>query len=108
MPEINDVNLDLRNALLLYQYAFLRREPKLKEMIVRWIIGEKIYKKEYKWINKHVKDLSINHNINDESSFDMFKNLSKISKLLGFNGLMILLDEAERLPEHKKRCAWIY
>lgn len=89
---------DLRNAVKLYQYAFLRHNEKLKEIIVRWILGDKLTRSERSWMNRQLASFSVQKNIDSDSIFEMFKSIASFSKVLGFNGFLILLDEAERIP----------
>jgi hypothetical protein len=98
MPELEEIDGDLRNAIKFYQHAFLRDNVRLKEMIVRWMLGDKLTKGEYKWISSHIPRISIYKNIDSDGVFRMFKSISSLGRILGFNGFAILLDEAERIP----------
>jgi hypothetical protein len=98
IPALKKIPGDLKNAIKLYQHAVDRNNEELKILIIRWMIGDKLTRSEYKRINGHLSKIKISNNIDEKSTFEMFKNIADLSKLLGFNGFVILLDEAERIP----------
>ena len=98
IPELKKIPGDLKNAIKLYQHAVQRDNKELKILIIRWMIGDKLTRGEYKRINGHISRIKISNNVDEKSTFGMFKNIADLSKLLGFNGFVILLDEAERIP----------
>ncbi len=98
MPELEKINETLKNAIKLYQYAFLRGNDELKVLIIRWILGEKLKRIDFNYINNQLKGIEFNENIDYSNAFDMFKSISSLSKILGYSGFIILLDEAERIP----------
>jgi len=98
MPELRNIHEALKSAIKLYQYAFLRKNEELKVLIIRWILGEKLKKIEFNYINNQLRSIELLENIDISNAFDMFKSISSLSKILGYNGLIIFLDEAERIP----------
>lgn len=98
IPELEKMYGDLRNAVKLYQYAFLRHDERLKEIIVRWILGSKLTRSDRARMNSQLASFSVQRNIDSDSIFEMFRNIASFSKILGFKGFLILLDEAESIP----------
>jgi len=98
IPELWKVGEDFRSAVKLYQYAELRGNMQVKDYIIRWLLGEKIKRVDLNWINKQLGSVKIQNNIGDDNAFMMLKNISQVSKIMGFNGFVILLDEAESIP----------
>ena len=98
IPELWEVYPDFRNALKLYQHADLRDNEHLRDLIIRWLVGERITKTDLKWASKQIRNVEILDNIGSDNAFLMLKNISKFSQIIGFKGFVSLLDEAERIP----------
>ena len=98
IPELWKMDSDFRSAVKLYQYAEMRGNLQLKDYVLRWLLGEKLKQIDIKWMNKQMGTVKIQSNISDDNAFLMLKNISQVSKIMGFNGFMILLDEAESIP----------
>jgi hypothetical protein len=98
IPELWKVDSDFRSAVKLFQYAELRGNLQLKDCVLRWLLGERLKQIDIKWMNKQLGAVKIQSNISDDNAFLMLKNISQFSRIMGFNGLLILLDEAERIP----------
>ena len=95
IPELAKVNTDFKDAIKLYHHAIEGGNELLKDELIRWFLGEKV---NLKWINIQAKNLKIYERIISDNSFIMLKSIASISKISGFSGLVILFDEAERIP----------
>ncbi len=98
IPELSNVGYDFRNALKFYQKAKMREDDLLNDLIIRWMLGEKLNKNDLNWLKLQDKRIEIRENISDGNTFLTIQNISQASKILGLNGFIILLDEAERIP----------
>jgi len=92
---LNKSSYNFKNALLKYMNNFIEASPNddwqvNNETIMRWFHGEKLPSKDIRCYNIYA--------LNDkDNSRDSIKSLCDIVVNLGFNGLLILIDEAERI-----------
>lgn len=98
IPELWAASSDFRNVVKLYQWADLHGRMDLKGYLLRWLLGERLTRIDLRWLSKQMHGVKIDENIDEESIFLTLKNIAKVSRMMGFGGLVILLDEAERIP----------
>ncbi|HEU4964290.1 MAG TPA: ATP-binding protein [Bacilli bacterium] len=82
---------DFATVLNKYYQGYLNGDETVQEYAIKWLRGEYRTKTEAK------KDLGVRDIIHDDNWFDYLKVLTKFIKAIGYNGLLVLLDEAINL-----------
>lgn len=103
LPDIFTIGADYQNALKFYQITHLRGDTNAKDLIDRWFCGEKLRRGEKNLIKRLSPDLRIMENIDDNNAFERLEDVARLSRLLGLQGLVIFLDEAESIPSISQR-----
>lgn len=104
------LNPSLQKAITVYRSARWGSNPDFEtaDLVIRWIEGESFYRRELNYLGVW----------EDLNKGDIFKGLDEISKLItliGKNGMIILLDEAEGIekltpyqrPQAYKNLQWL-
>jgi len=78
--------LDLNFRLALEGYL-LAKSPAEEDQIVQWLLGEPV----------QLRHLNINRKLQAGDSRDMMRSLSVFIRHIGFSGLLVLLDELDRI-----------
>lgn len=78
--------LDLNFRLAVEGYL-MANDPSQEDVIVQWLIGEPV----------QLRELGINHQLKGADSRDMMRSLSAFLRHIGFAGLVVLLDELDRI-----------
>lgn len=74
--------------------SYLReQDPQHKDRIVQWLLGEPI----------KLPELGIKRYLRAGDSRDMMRSLSVFLRLIGYKGLLVLLDELDRIPFQSNR-----
>ena len=84
---------DFRQAVVHYAYNCLQKTPELNSDILRWLRGE----------NVRLKDFEILAKIDRTNSVEIMRSLVDFFRYIGFNGLLILVDEVERILTKSKK-----
>jgi hypothetical protein len=82
---------DFSLAIIRYYEGFIQDNDHLRKNALRWMKGEYMTKIEAR------NDLGVSNIINDRNYYDMLKNFCKLIVSIGYNGLVINLDEAVNL-----------
>jgi len=82
---------DFSKVLQAYWRGFNTGDDELKNAAMKWLRGE------YATKSDAVKDLGVRAIITDENWFDYIKLISAFVSLLGYKGLIVLLDEGVNL-----------
>ncbi len=95
MQTLNDITetgaFDFGLAVIRYYEGFIRNDDNLRKNALRWLKGEYATKTEAR------NDLGVSEIINDRNYYDMLKNFCRLFVSIGYNGLIINLDEAINL-----------
>lgn len=90
--EITEVgSFDFGISIIKYYEGFILNDETLKKNAMRWMKAEYTTKTEAK------NELGVSDIINDRNYYEMLKNFSKLFVKIGYNGLIINLDEAVNL-----------
>ena len=82
---------DFGLAVIRYYEAYIRNDDDLRKNALRWMKGEYTTKTEAR------KDLGVSETVNDRNYYDMLKNFCRLFVSIGYNGLVVNLDEAVNL-----------
>jgi len=91
IKSLNDFNSSFARAFLVYIKSRINNDIELSNCVASWIKGEQNIPAALK------AKFEIKGSINKENSMDFFKAFVKLIKLLGYKGLVILVDEIELL-----------
>ena len=89
ISQLNEYNSSFANVLLTYIRAKIKNDYDLASVAAAWIKGDKNVSYELK------KQLKVKGNIDKENALDILKGFIKLLKLIGYNGIIIQIDEAE-------------
>jgi len=84
--------LDINFRMAVESFLF-EDDPRRRDEIVQWLIGEPLKLPEY----------SIKRSLRAANSRDMLRSLSIFIRLIGYPGLLILLDELDRIQNQRDR-----
>lgn len=91
MKKIKQLSTDFQNALTSYIEGWKKGFWRNTDLALRWIQGD--------IRNKHEsKVIGASNYASDETAMGMLQNIVLMLKVIGYNGLVILLDEAETIP----------
>jgi len=82
---------DFGLAIIRYYEGFIKNDDNLRKNALRWLKGEYTTKTEAR------NDLGVSEIVNDRNYYDMLKNFCRLFVSIGYNGLVINLDEAVNL-----------
>ena len=82
---------DFGLAVIRYYEGFIQNDDALRKNALRWLKGEYATKTEAR------NDLGVSEIINDRNYYDMLKNFCRLFVSIGYNGLVVNLDEAVNL-----------
>ena len=88
---------DFATVLNKYYTATVNGDDTLRSCAVRWLRGEYITKSEAK------RDLGVQGIINDDNWYDYLKLIAAFVQSIGYNGLMIYIDECVNLYKISNR-----
>lgn len=92
---LNEYNLSFSRALLFYVRARIQNDQELANAVTSWITGEQnipsTIKKRFEVVGK----------IDHTNAVDFMKAFIKLIKLLGYRGLVILVDELEIVMSYR-------
>ena len=91
LQELRKLSFDFQIALTRYRNEANRNNWQGVELVLRWLQGEIKTKREARY-------LGIKNYACEETALDMLGNITQMLCFLGYNGLVILLDEAEAIP----------
>ncbi len=91
LEELRKLSLDFQIALTRYRDEANRNNWQGVELVLRWLQGDIKTKKE-------AKDLRVKNYASEETALEMLGSLTGMLCFLGYNGLVILLDEMEAIP----------
>jgi len=91
LRELGRLSLDFKIALTRYRDGANRNDWKAVELVLRWLQGDVRTKRE-------TRSLGIKNYASEETALEMLGNITRMLCFLGYNGLVILLDEAEAIP----------
>lgn len=89
ITELQSYHPSFASVLLVYIRGRISQDKELMEISAAWIKGDYNIPLEKK------KRLNIKGNIDRYNAFDSLRGFSKLVSLLGFNGLVIMVDELE-------------
>ena len=89
--ELRKLSLDFKIALTRYRDRANRNDWKGVELVLRWLQGDIRTKRE-------TRSLGIKNYASEKTALEMLGNITRMICFLGYNGLVILLDEAEAIP----------
>lgn len=92
---LNDYNLSFSRALLFYVRARIQNDPELANAVASWITGEQNIPSTMK------KRFDVVGKIDHTNAVDFLKSFIQLIKLLGYNGLVVLIDELEILMSYR-------
>ena len=82
---------DFATVLNKYYFATVNGDDALRSAAVRWLRGEYVTKTEAR------RDLSVQGIISDDNWYDYLKLIAAFVKEIGYNGLMVYIDECVNL-----------
>ena len=91
LQKLKKLSPDFQNVLTAYVEPSKKEPWKIKELAIRWIQGDLNNFRDSKTVG--AKSYAC-----DATSLEMLQNLVLMLKIIGFNGMVILLDEAESIP----------
>lgn len=89
IKELQSYHPSFANVLLIYIRAKINNDIELARLAASFIKGD------YNIPYEQKKKLNIKGSIDRNNAFDILRGFSKLVQLLGFNGLVILIDELE-------------
>lgn len=96
IQQIEAPNLSFRNAIRHALDAYHNDRQEAFDTICQWLQGEG-------FDSKTLRSYSITQKIDRTTAFQMIRSLGQIVRALGYQGLVVLLDEAERIPSLSTR-----
>lgn len=91
LQELKKLNLDFKIALTKYRDEANRNNWREIELVLRWLQGDIKTKRE-------ARSLGVKNYASEDTALDMLGNITLMLCFLGYNGLVILLDEMEAIP----------
>jgi len=95
IKEIQKYNDTFARALLNYIRSKIKNEEELTRAISSWLSGEQNIPYEMK------KKFNVIGTVDKSNMFDFFKAFSKLSELLGYSGLVIIIDEIDLITNER-------
>lgn len=91
LQKLKKLSPDFQNVLTIYVESPKKEPWRIKELAIRWIQGD---------LNnfRDAKTVGASSYACDVTALEMLQNLVSMLKVLGFNGMVIFLDEAESIP----------
>ena len=86
----NGVDQHFKRALLQYYEGIQSVMPERSDLALRWLCGETTL--------REARRLGIAFNTSSQDAPTMMRNLTRLVRLLGWQGLAILVDEADAIP----------
>ncbi len=91
---VEGMELNYANAISNYMKNYLLGDTKATNIILQWLYGEEVGKRP-------VKEFGIFTKIDKSNSGEMLGSTVKLLLGLGYSGLIILMDELDRIPVQK-------
>ena len=92
--DINQIeipSLSFRNAIRGALQAHHNNQQESFDLICQWLLGEG-------FDQRALRPYNILQKIDRTTAFEMIRSIGRMVRELGYNGLVVLLDEAERMP----------
>lgn len=89
ISELQKYHSSFAQVLLVYIRSLINNDLELSSIAAGWIKGD------YNLPYEQKKKLNIKGNIDRHNAFDILRGFSKLVHLLGYNGLVVLVDELE-------------
>ena len=94
--ELSKYNMNFARAFLMFMRGRIQRNQEMQNVTTAWLTGEKNIPYEL----KHKYDL-IGH-VDKANTLDFLKAFSKLINLLGYNGLIIFIDELDQVISDRR------
>jgi len=91
LQELMKLSLDFKIALTRYRDEANRNNWRGVELVLRWLQGDIKTKRE-------ARCLGFKNYASEDTALEMLGNINRMLCFLGYNGLVILLDEMEAIP----------
>jgi len=91
LQKLRKLSPDFQNVLTTYVESYKKDSWKMKDLAVRWIQGDLKSARDSRTVGAFSYAC-------DSTALEMLQNLVLMLKVIGFNGMVILLDEAESIP----------
>lgn len=95
IKEIQKYNDTFARALLNYIRSKIKNDEQLTRAISSWLSGEQNIPYEVK------KKFNVIGSVDKSNMFDFFKAFSKLAELLGYSGLVIIIDEIDLITNER-------
>lgn len=95
IKEIQKYNDTFARALLNYIRSKIKNDEELTRAISSWLSGEQNIPYEIK------KKFNVIGSVDKSNMFDFFKAFSKLTELLGYNGLILIIDEIDLITNER-------
>jgi len=95
IKRIQKYNDTFARALLNYVRSKIKNDEELTRAISSWLSGEKNIPYEMK------KKFNVIGSIDKSNMFDFFKAFSKLAELLGYSGLVVIIDEIDLITNER-------
>lgn len=95
IKEIQKYNDTFARALLNYIRSKIKNDEELTRAISSWLSGEQNIPYEIK------KKFNVIGSVDKSNMFDFFKAFSKLAELLGYNGLILIIDEIDLITNER-------
>lgn len=86
-------SLSFHKAVQGYFAALLRGQEIRQESLGRWLQGEEVSPEDM----RDLRSIGVTEKINKNNAFKMLRSLCQVVRALGYNGLVLLFDEGDRM-----------
>lgn len=86
-------SLSFHKAVQAYYEALIRGQDRRLESLQRWLHGEEVSPEDM----RDLRSVGVTEKINRNNAFKMLRSLCQTVRALGYNGLVLLFDEGDRM-----------
>lgn len=86
-------SLSYKKAILGYFNALMRGQERRLESLQRWLRGEEVTPEDM----RDLRSIGVTEKINKNNAFKMLRSLCQSVRAMGYNGLVLLFDEGDRM-----------
>jgi len=86
-------SLSFHKAIQHYFYALMRDQTLRLDALGRWLHGEETSPED----NRDLRTIGVTERISKTNAFKMLRSLCQTVRVLGYNGLVLLFDEGDRM-----------
>jgi len=103
LEALSEVSGSFAAIVKIYQHALDKRNTNVLGLAERLLLGHRLDKRDIRRLGDYLPGCAATDNITEASAIGGFQDLAHFARIVGYRGLVVMLDEAESLPSVYER-----